>query len=364
MNGAMQKTKTNLMKACLLNAPAAVETRPLVSAEIPVPAPRPGEILIKISACGICRTDLHVCEGELVPRLSPVIPGHQIVGTIKRISESVEGFHVGERVGAAWLHQTCGTCRYCRRGRENLCENAEFTGWTRNGGFAEYAVVPADFVYRMPENFPDLQAAPLLCAGIIGYRALKLTNLTAKEWSGARLGIYGFGAAGHVSIQIARARGAEVFVATRDRAKHQNLAEELGAVWVGDTFDEPPEKLDAAIIFAPAGEIVPVALKALDKGATLVLGGIYMSPIPEFEYSLVYGERIIRSVANNTREDGREFLAEAALIPVKTSIQTFPLDVANDALIALKHDAIRGAGVLVIDKNAPGFSPSGAGFCA
>lgn len=336
------------MKACVLEKPAPVENRPLILTDVSKPVPQSGEVLLKISACGICRTDLHVCEGELATRRSTVIPGHQIVGTIEKIGEAVENLEIGQRVGIAWLHRTCGRCVYCLRGKENLCENADFTGWTRDGGFAEYATGAADFVYPLPENFADLQAAPLLCAGIIGYRALKLTNLAKNDWRGARLGIYGFGAAGHVAIQIAKARGAEVFVATRDRERHQNLAEELGAVWVGDTFDTPPERLDAAIIFAPAGEIVPVALRALDKGATLVLGGIYMSPIPEFEYSLVYGERIVRSVANNTREDGREFLREAASIPVKTSVQTFPLSEANDALIALKHDAIRGAGVLVI----------------
>lgn len=340
-----------MMKACLLEKPSAIENRPLKFTEVLRPVPKANELLIKVAACGICRTDLHVTEGELSPRLSPVIPGHQIVGVVEELGENVSGFTSGQRVGVAWLHRTCGACRYCLKGRENLCENADFTGWTRNGGFAEYAVAAADFVYSLPENFSDAQAAPLLCAGIIGYRALRLTNLTEKDWNGARLGIYGFGAAGHVAIQIAKARGAEVFVATRDRERHRKLAEELGAFWVGDTFDEPPQKLDAAIIFAPAGEIVPVALKAIDKGGTLVLGGIYMSPIPEFEYSLLYGERVVRSVANNTREDGREFLKEAAGIPVKTSVRTFSPEEANDALIALKHDAIRGAGVLVIDKN-------------
>lgn len=323
-----------------------VEAHPLSLAEVPIPSPRAGELLIQISACGICRTDLHVTEGELPQRLISVIPGHQIVGTIAACGVEVTGFAVGQRVGVAWLHSTCGTCRFCLSGRENLCEAAEFTGWTRNGGFAEYTVAKADFVYPIPEGFDDIQAAPLLCAGIIGYRALKLTNLLS--WPGARLGIYGFGAAGHVCIQIARSRGADVYVATRDREKHQALAEELGAAWVGDTFAEPPVKLDAAIIFAPAGEIVPAALRALDKGASLVLGGIHMSPIPQFEYDLLYGERIIRSVANNTREDGREFLAEAAAIRIKTSVQTFPFAEAADALIALKNDAIKGAGVLKI----------------
>ena len=304
-----------------------------------MPATAEGEALVRVSACGVCRTDLHVVEGDLPLKRVPITPGHQIVGTI-------EG--TGQRVGIAWLHRTCGRCRFCLSGRENLCVDAEFTGWTRNGGFAEFVTAPADFVYPLPDNFPDLQAAPLLCAGIIGYRALKLADI--KSWTGARLGIYGFGAAGHVCIQIARARGADVYVATRDREKHQALAEELGAAWVGDTFDEPQVKLDAAIIFAPAGEIVPAALKALDKGAALVLGGIHMSPIPQFEYPLIYGERMIRSVANNTREDGREFLREAAAISVRTSVEEFSLEDANDALIALKHDAIKGAAVLRVSK--------------
>jgi propanol-preferring alcohol dehydrogenase len=301
------------------------------------PEAKTGEVLIHVSACGVCRTDLHIVEGDLPLRLNPITPGHQIVGTI-------EG--TNERVGIAWLHRTCGTCRFCLSCRENLCENAEFTGWTRNGGYAEYVVGPADFVYPIPKGFDDIQAAPLLCAGIIGYRALRLCSVT--NWKGARLGIYGFGSAGHVCIQIARSRGADVYVATRDREKHQRLAEELGAVWVGDTFDTPPLKLDAAIIFAPVGEIVPSVLAALDKGASLVLGGIHMSPIPSFDYERLYGERIIRSVANNTREDGREFLAEAASIPIRTSVQEFSLEEANEALIALKCDAIKGAAVLKI----------------
>lgn len=325
------------MRAVIVEKQAPVETRPLQRVDIEPPQQAQGEVLIRVSACGVCRTDLHVTEGDLPLRLKPVIPGHQIVGT-------VEGS--GERVGVAWLHSTDGTCRFCASGRENLCENAQFTGWTRNGGFAEFVTASRDFVYPIPDGFDDIQAAPLLCAGIIGYRSLRLCRLS--DWKGARLGIYGFGAAGHVCIQIARARGADVYVATRDREKHQSLAEELGAIWVGDTFDLPPKKLDAAIVFAPAGEIVPVALSALDKGGSLVLGGIHMSPIPQFDYGLLYGERRIRSVANNTREDGREFLIEAAALPVKTSVQEFSLNEANDALIALKHDAIRGAAVLKI----------------
>lgn len=266
------------MKAWVLENPAPVEKRPLRLVETPIPEPAKDEILVRVTACGICRTDLHVAEGELKPRRAAVIPGHQIVGRVAQTGEDVEEFQMGERVGIAWLNRTCGKCVYCLKGRENLCESADFTGWTVNGGFAEYAVAPADFAYHLPENFADLQAAPLLCAGIIGYRALRLTGFSAEynsgeiDWTGAKLGIYGFGAAGHVSIQIARSRGAEVFVATRDRERHQKLAEELGAVWIGDTFDAPPVKLDAAIVFAPAGEIVPAALKALDKGGSLVLG--------------------------------------------------------------------------------------------
>ncbi len=344
----MERDRQNeLMKACVLRKPEPVGLRPLDITQIQIPEPQENDLLIRVAACAICRTDLHIVEGELPMRRSPLIPGHQIVGVVEEIGESVSNFAKGHKVGVAWLHKTCGKCRFCVYGRENLCENADFTGWTGDGGYAEYTTAPSDFVYPLPENFSPSQAAPLLCAGIIGYRALKMTNL--NEWRGAKLGIYGFGAAGHVAIQIARARGADVYVATRDREKHHKLAEELGAVWVGDTFAEPPVKLDASIIFAPAGEMVPAALKALDKGGTLVLGGIHMSPIPEFEYSLIYGERVIRSVANNTREDGREFLAEAAATPIKTSVEIFPLEDANDALIALKNDAIRGAGVLIVN---------------
>lgn len=340
---------TNKMKAWFLQTPGEVESHPLRLLETEIPVPSADQLLISVKACGICRTDLHVVEGELPVRLLPVIPGHQIVGTVESAGDLVRRFKIGQRVGVAWLNQTCGSCVYCLGGRENLCDDPQFTGWTRNGGYAEYVTAPADFAYPIPDGFSDTQAAPLLCAGIIGYRALKLTGLCDEDWNGARLGIYGFGAAGHVCIQIARSRGADVFVATRDRKRHQALAEDLGAVWVGDTLSSPPKKLDAAIIFAPAGEIVPVALQALNKGGVLVLGGIHMSAIPSFEYPLIYGERQIRSVANNTREDGREFLAEAAAIPIKTSIQTFPLQDANEALIALKTDAIRGAGVLTID---------------
>jgi len=336
------------VKACRLEKQSPIDLRPLRIVEIPQPAPLADELLIQVHACGICRTDLHVVEGDLPFRRVPITPGHQIVGTVSATGSEAVEFQPGDRVGVAWLHRTCGTCRFCLSGRENLCERADFTGWTVDGGFAEYALASSRFTYRIPEGFADLEAAPLLCAGIIGYRALRLTGIDKQSASGARVGIYGFGAAGHVVIQLARARGMEVYVCTRDRERHQSLAMELGATWIGGAFDLPPVKLDASIIFAPAGELVPLALKGLDKGGVLVLGGIHMSPIPSFEYSLIYGERQIRSVANNTRADGHEFLIEAAQIPVRTHVQAFSLEEANDALIALKHDGIRGAGVLVV----------------
>jgi propanol-preferring alcohol dehydrogenase len=246
-------------------------------------------------------------------------------------------------VGIAWLHKADGTCEYCRSGAENLCDRPEFTGYTVNGGYAEYVVAPEKFVYPIPEGFPDAQAAPLLCAGIIGFRSLRLSGIK----SGGRLGFYGFGAAAHVAIQVARHWGAEVYASTRD-VRHQKFALQLGAEWAGDTFDEPPKKLDAALVFAPAGEIVPAALKALKKGGVLVLGGIHMSAIPSFPYELLYQERMIRSVANNTRQDGKDFLKVAAEIPIRTHVQIFPLQEANRALNALKNDAIPGAAVLRI----------------
>lgn len=337
------------MKAWILNKPAPVREHPLHLIERAEPTPSDDELLLRVTACGICRTDLHVVEGDLPVRRSPVIPGHQIVGSVVAIGDRVEDFDPGDRVGVAWLNRTCGKCEFCVAGRENLCDAAMFTGWTVDGGYAEYALAPAAFTYRLPEGFNDLQAAPLLCAGIIGYRCLRLTGLSHDNWTGARLGLYGFGAAGHVCIQLARARGAEVYVCTRDRERHQTLASELGATWVGDAFAQPPVKLDASIIFAPAGELVPVALKAIRKGGAVVLGGIHMSSIPSFDYPLIYGERMVRSVANNTRADGHEFLIEAARIPVQTHVQTFPFDQANEALTALKSDSIRGAAVLVME---------------
>ncbi len=329
------------MKACLLRAPAAIGTNPLEYADVATPQPKSGEVLVRVRTCGVCRTDLHVIEGELPPRKSPVIPGHQVVGVVEKRGEGTQRFAAGARVGIAWLHQTDGTCEYCRSGAENLCDHPTFTGYSIDGGYAEYIVAPEDFVYAMPAGFSDEQAAPLLCAGIIGFRSLRLSGIKA----GGRLGFYGFGAAAHVAIQVARHWGVEVFASTRD-VRHQKLALELGAVWAGGSHDEPPMKLDAAIIFAPAGEIIPSALKTLKKGGVLVLGGIHMSPIPSFSYDLLYQERVIRSVANNTRQDGVDFLRIAAEIPIRTHVQIFPLREANRALNALKSDAIRGAAVL------------------
>lgn len=331
------------MKACVLQAPAKLETNPLEYGDVPDPLPGEGEVLVRVHACAVCRTDLHVVEGELPPRKSPVIPGHQVVGTVERLGKNAGRFAIGTRVGIAWLHKTDGTCQYCRAGAENLCDNPEFTGYSVDGGYAESIVAPESFVYAIPGGFPDEQAAPLLCAGIIGFRSLRLSDVKP----GARLGFYGFGAAAHVAIQVARHWNVEVYASTRDM-RHRKLALELGAVWAGGTFDQPPKKLDAAIVFAPAGEIVPAALKALRKGGVLALGGIHMSPIPSFSYDLLYQERMIRSVANNTRQDGEDFLRVAAEIPVQTHVQIFSLRDANRALKALKNDAISGAAVLRI----------------
>ena len=339
------------MKACLLRAPAAVETNPLKYGEVAAPQPKSGEVLVRVHACGVCRTDLHVIEGELPPRKSPVIPGHQVVGIVERQGKNTRRFGIGDRVGIAWLHRTDGTCEYCQTGAENLCDNPMFTGYTVDGGYAEYIVAPEDFIYFIPAGFPDEQAAPLLCAGIIGFRSLRLSGIKA----GGRLGFYGFGAAAHVAIQVARHWNVEVFASTRD-VRHQKLALELGAAWAGGTYDEPPKKLDAAIVFAPAGEIVPAALKALKKGGALILGGIHMSPIPSFSYDLLYQERVIRSVANNTRQDGEDFLRVAAEIPIRTHVQIFPLAEANRALNALKNDAIPGAAVLRVSESS-NYSP-------
>jgi propanol-preferring alcohol dehydrogenase len=336
------------VKACLLRTPAPVSTNPLELADVSVPAPSAGQVLVRVTACGVCRTDLHVVEGELRPRKSPVIPGHQVVGVVERRGEGASRFRIGDRVGIAWLHETDGVCEYCRMGQENLCEHASFTGYAVDGGYAEYALAPEAFVYPIPERFSDLDAAPLLCAGIIGFRALRLSEIGR----GGRLGFYGFGAAAHVAIQVARHWGVDVYAFTRD-AVHQKLALDLGAKWAG--YSDPrkaaghaPPALDSAIIFAPAGELVPAALKMLRKGGTLVLAGIHMSTIPAMDYDLLYWERVVRSVANNTRKDGDDFLRVAAEIPVRTQVQVFPLAEANRALNALKNDQVRGAAVIQV----------------
>ncbi|MGY4707920.1 zinc-dependent alcohol dehydrogenase family protein [Candidatus Bipolaricaulota sp. J31] len=332
------------MRAQVLERQAPAEEGPLALRDAPIPEPGPYEVLIKISACGVCHTDLHIVEGDLPMRKRPLIPGHEIVGKVEALGPDVTGVSVGERVGVAWLHRTCGSCRFCRSGRENLCEAAVFTGWDVDGGFAEYTVAPAGFVYPIPEGFPDEKAAPLLCAGIVGYRALMLA-IRGKE--PGRLGLYGFGASAHIAIQIARYLGWEVYVFTRS-LQNKALARELGAVWVGEARDRPPTPLNAAVIYAPAGWIVPEALKSLDKGGRISLAGIHMTPIPEMPYGLLYHERELVSVANATREDGRELLRYAAEIPIETEVETFSLDAANEALIKLKARKIRGAAVLVV----------------
>jgi len=329
------------MKACVLRRPAKIESNPLEFTDVPSPRPGRGEVVIRVRACGVCRTDLHVIEGELPPRKSPVIPGHQVVGVVEECGEGALRVQPGGRVGVAWLHRTDGTCSYCRSGSENLCDAPSFTGYTVDGGYAELIVAPEDFVYAIPEGFADEQAAPLLCAGIIGFRCLRLSGVKA----GSRLAFYGFGAAAHVAIQVARHWGVEVYAMTRD-ARHRRLALELGATWAGGSFDPPPAPLDAAIVLAPAGELVPAGLRALRKGGTLVLGGIHMSAVPPLDYDLLYHERVVRSVANNTRQDGQDFLRIAAEIPIRTHVQVFPLSEANHALSALKNDAIQGAAVL------------------
>jgi propanol-preferring alcohol dehydrogenase len=334
------------MKACLLHSIAPIEQNPLEFTEAPQPQPNAGQVLVKVSVCGVCRTDLHVIEGELPRQILPIIPGHQIIGRVEQAGAGVTRLKIGDRVGIPWLHQTDGACEYCREGKENLCESATFTGWLVNGGYAEYAVAPADFVYQIPEAFSDEEAAPLLCAGIIGFRSLRLSGIAGPS-PGKRLGIYGFGAAAHIAIQVARHWGVDVYAFTRNE-RHRQLAFDLGAAWAGGSDDEPSVKLDSVIIFAPAGELVISALKVLKKGGCVALGGIHMSQIPQIDYQLLYHERVVRSVANNTRQDGLDFLRVAAEIPIKTQTQIFDLVEANAALNALKHDAVRGAAVLKI----------------
>ena len=381
------------MRAMRLAAPAPVAEAPLRLVELPVPEPGPGEVLLRVLACGVCRTDLHILEGELPPHRSPVVPGHQIVGEIVALGEGAglvppggdlgaPPLAPGDRVGVPWLHQTDGTCRFCRRGQENLCEHALFTGWDVDGGFAEYTVAPAGFVYRLPVGMTALAAAPLLCAGIIGYRCLRLVGIVGDDaglpggtaagpveeperrpdWPAEasadpagdamgpaagprRLAIYGFGSAASLCTQIAIWRGWEVYGIARD-VEHRALARELGAVWAGETSDDPGVLYDAAIVFAPAGELAVDALRRLDKGGVVALGGIYSSRIPPVEYPWIYHERVVRSVANSTRQDARELLRDAAAIPIVSRVQEYELEQANEALLDLKEDRVRGSAVL------------------
>ncbi len=329
------------MKAVVLQAPRPVKENPLAIVDLPIPGPAPGQIRLQVRACGVCHTDLHLVEGEIdLPRL-PVVPGHQIVGQVDALGEGVTRFSLGDRAGVPWLYSTCGECDYCRRGLENLCDSAQFTGQHADGGFAEYMVVPADFACPIPEGFPDEQAAPLMCAGIIGYRSLRLSEIEP----GGRLGLYGFGASAHVTMQVACHWGCEVYVFTRS-AEHQRHARELGATWVGQAQDTPPAELDSAITFAPAGWLVPEVLRVLRKGGTLAINAIHMSPIPEMPYHLLYGERTVRSVANATRQDAEELLRLAAEIPIHTDVELCPLAEANAVLQRLKRREVQGAAVL------------------
>jgi propanol-preferring alcohol dehydrogenase len=312
--------------------------------DLPIPTAAPGEMLIKVHACGLCRTDLHVVDGDLTEPKLPLIPGHQIVGTVADNSQGSGRFSIGERVGVPWLGWSCGVCEYCRSDRENLCDRARYTGYQMNGGFAEYCVADERFCFRIPSGYPDIQAAPLLCAGLIGNRALRMAG------DARRIGFYGFGASAHILLQVAKYQGREVYAFTREGdSASQQFARELGAVWAGNSKDQSPVELDAAIIFAPVGSLVPTALGAVRKGGTVVCAGIHMSDIPSFPYSLLWGERVVKSVANLTRRDGEEFLALAPLVPVRTEVQTYPLERANDALDDLRHGRFNGAAVIKVN---------------
>lgn len=330
----------------LLKAPRPIEEKPLVVAEVEKPTLGPQEVRLKILTCGICHTDLHVVEGELPSKKLPIIPGHQIVGVVESVGRKVTRFRVGDKVGVAWLNSTCGKCEFCLKGKGNLCEEARFTGYDVDGGYAEYTVVSEDFAYPIPKGFSDVEAAPLLCAGVIGFRALRLSEIER----GGRLGLFGFGASAHIVIQIAKYWGCQVYVFTRGE-EHRKLARDLGAVWAGGAEDTPPTKMQSAIIFAPAGKLVLDALRVLEKGGTLALAGIYMTPIPEMDYQEhLYYEKTVRSVANSTRKDAEDLLELAGEIPIRAEVQEFPLEEANRALLLLKQGKIQGAGVLRVSK--------------
>jgi alcohol dehydrogenase, propanol-preferring len=332
------------MRAAVLHSQSPITDNPLRLEDVSQPDPGTDELLIGVDVCGCCRTDLHVIEGDLEPRRMPIIPGHQVVGRVKSIGTGVLDFRIGDRVGIAWLRHVDGDCKYCSGGKENLCPKAAFTGYTADGGYAEYAIVPQHFAYQLPEELAAEHLAPLLCAGIIGYRALKRSEVKP----GGTLGIFGFGNSAHVTIQVALHWGCTVFVATRGE-NHRKLAIEMGAHWVGDATDRPPEPLDAAVLFAPAGELVPVALQALDRGGTLSLAGIYMTDIPSLNYERdLFYERTLRSVTANTRQDGKELLKLASEIPIRSRVTTFGLDQVNFALQELKADRIDGAAVVTL----------------
>jgi propanol-preferring alcohol dehydrogenase len=334
------------MKAMVVHTPAAIETNPLTLADLEKPEPGTGEILVRVTTCGVCRTDLHVSEGDLVPKHSQIVPGHEVVGVVERLGVGCKRFAAGARVGIAWLRETCGNCAWCLRSRENLCPNARFTGWDHDGGYAEFATVREDFAYALPPNVPDAEIAPLLCAGIIGYRAIK----RAEVRPGATVGLYGFGGSAHLSIQVLKHWGCRVFVMSRGGV-HRDLARELGAEWIGEAEERPPALLDSAILFAPAGNLVPPALAALDRGGILAIAGIYLSPIPVLDYDRhLFNEKELRSVTANTRADGEEFLKLAGEIPIRTHTISMELEDANRALTMLKHDELKGAAVLKISE--------------
>jgi alcohol dehydrogenase, propanol-preferring len=331
------------VRAWWIEQPGPVAANPLRHGTRPDPAPGPGQVRVRVSACGVCRTDLHLAEGDLAPHRPRTVPGHEVVGVVDACGPGTSRFGVGDRVGIAWLHRTCGRCRFCRRGDENLCLEPTFTGWDVDGGYAELAVVPEDFAYRIPDEFTDAEAAPLLCAGIIGYRALRRAQLPA----GGRLGIYGFGASAHLALQIARFEGVTVHVLTRS-ARARRLALDLGAASAAGAADRPPEPLDAAVLFAPAGELVPVALRALDRGGTLSVAGIHLSAVPPLDYQAeLFQERQIRSVTANTRSDGEELFEIARRIPIRPTVTTYRLDDADRALVDLAADRVEGAAVLL-----------------
>jgi propanol-preferring alcohol dehydrogenase len=331
------------MRAQVLHSAAPVESAPLVLEERPAPDPGRGEVRVRVHACACCRTDLHVCEGDLELTRLPVVPGHQVVGVVEAAGEACERLVAGDRVGVAWLHETCGRCAFCLRGEENLCERARFTGWTVDGGYADALVVPEGFAVALPDALDDLAAAPLLCAGVVGYRALRRAEIVPGE----RVALLGFGASAHLALQVLRHWGCEVLVLTRGE-QHRELARALGATWVGHAAELPPASCDRAVVFAPAGELVPVALEAVRPGGTVSLAGIHMTQIPSFDYALLWRERSLRSVANMTRQDAAEFMALAAEAGVRAEVETFPLEDANRALAAIKSDAVRGAAVLQI----------------